>query len=336
MSYSRNFSTTIAVHYSGSVSYPASEHGGSVSYSGTAYETVNVEVRVDTDPFDASVAQCNRQINGLTASVGAMNAAQCANIAQNANRVSDTIINGFFQSVRTDLSTQKAMLEQTINAKLMLLRQQADTLREKQRVMQENYARTSARYQKIFEDLNNELATRIQQLDQPVFRMAHTIDRQSDRMLHTDMIQTAVTANTESATLQSQIAAATVKNHALQAMTRATDFLMAKARTELTMQKAVTEGNGNDAYLLPVCIFETESEGSRHERTCHIPGNYDSDGTLARSLGDRLAGEKFSRPTDDEDRQLRSYVQNEIAENITASDSHSERVRQMINKLLNY
>ena len=56
MSYSRNYSTTIAVHYSGSVSYPASEHGGSVSYSGTAYETVNVEVRVDTDPFDASVA----------------------------------------------------------------------------------------------------------------------------------------------------------------------------------------------------------------------------------------------------------------------------------------
>ena len=336
MSYSRNYSTTIAVHYSGSVSYPASEHGGSVSYSGTAYETVNVEVRVDTDPFDASVAQCNRQINGLTASVGAMNAAQCANIAQNANRISDTIINGFFQSVRTDLSTQKAMLEQTINAKLLLLRQQADSLREKQRVMQENYARTSARYQKIFEDLNNELATRIKQLDQPVFRVAGSIDCQSDRMLHTDMVQTAVTANAESATLQSQIAAAAVKNHALQAMSRATDFLMAKARTELTMQKAVTEGSGKDAYLLPVCIFETESEGNVRNRTCHLPGSYDSDGSLAQRLGDRLAGETFPRPTADEDRQLRSYVQSEISENITNSDSHSERVRQMINKLLNY
>ena len=52
--------------------------------------------------------------------------------------------------------------------------------------------------------------------------------------------------------------------------------------------------------------------------------------------GDRLAGENCPRPTADEDRQLRSYVQSEISENITSSDSHSERVRQMINKLLNY
>ena len=119
-------------------------------------------------------------------------------------------------------------------------------------------------------------------------------------------------------------------------MSRATDFLISKARTELTMQKAVTEGSGKDAYLLPVCIFETESEGNVRNRTCHLPGSYDSDGSLAQRLGDRLAGENFPRPTDDEDRQLRSYVQSEISENITDSDSHSERVRQMINKLLNY
>ena len=102
MSYSRSFTRTVAVHYSGSksVSYPASQNGGSmsVSYSGTAYEDVEVNIHVDTDPFDASEERCNDHVNGLTASVGVMNAAQCAAIAENADKVSQTIIDGFFNT----------------------------------------------------------------------------------------------------------------------------------------------------------------------------------------------------------------------------------------------
>ena len=157
MSYSRRFSRTVSVHYSGTVSYPASQTGGSVSYSGTAHELVEVDVHVDTGAFDASVAHCNNSVSGLTASVGAMNAAQCLAIRQNADKISKSIIDGFFSTVRTDLRTQKAELEQAIDAKLLLLRQQAQTLQEKQQQMEEDYARTSARYQKIFNDLNNEL-----------------------------------------------------------------------------------------------------------------------------------------------------------------------------------
>ena len=82
MSYTESFSRSIAVHYSGTVTvnYPASEHGGSTtaSYSGTAYEQVDVDIHVDTAPFDASVANCNNHVNGLTASVGAMNTANAS------------------------------------------------------------------------------------------------------------------------------------------------------------------------------------------------------------------------------------------------------------------
>ena len=91
MSYSRKFSKTIAVPYSGSksYSYPASEHGGTVTihYSGTAYEEVEVDIHVDTAPFESSVSNCNSNVNTLTASVGAMNLAQCAAIKENADVV---------------------------------------------------------------------------------------------------------------------------------------------------------------------------------------------------------------------------------------------------------
>ena len=46
MGYRRSFTKEIPVHYRGSVSYPASQSGGSVSYSGTTYETVHVSVYV--------------------------------------------------------------------------------------------------------------------------------------------------------------------------------------------------------------------------------------------------------------------------------------------------
>ena len=62
MSYNRRFSKTITIRYSGTVSYPASERGGTISYSGTATEVVDVNVHVDTNPFDHSVSNCNGQI----------------------------------------------------------------------------------------------------------------------------------------------------------------------------------------------------------------------------------------------------------------------------------
>ena len=127
-------------------------------YSGKAEEMVNVDIYVDTDPFDQSVANCNKSVNGLTASVGAMNAAQCLAISQNADKVSKTLIDGFFHTVRTDLSTQRAELEQTVDARLMLLRQQSQMLQQKRKEMEEHYARTSARYQKMFHTMEREYA----------------------------------------------------------------------------------------------------------------------------------------------------------------------------------
>ena len=121
MSYTRSFSKNIAVKYSGTVNYPASQNGGTMSYSGTAYETVNVDIHVDTNPFDQSVASCNNSVNGLTASVGAMNAAQCLAISENADKVSKSLIDGFFHTVRTDLSTQRAELEQSIDKKSIFI-----------------------------------------------------------------------------------------------------------------------------------------------------------------------------------------------------------------------
>lgn len=341
MSYTRRFRRTVAVTYHGSktVDYPASEHGGSttVYYEGTAYEDVDVDVLIDTTPFDTSVANCNGHVNGLTASVAAMNTAQCVSIAENAEKVSKTIIDGFFHTVRTDLSTQKAELEQTIQSRLLLLRQQAATLKEKQKTMSEDYARTTARYQKLFADLNNELSVRIHQVDQPVFDVVKEVDAQSDRMLHTDMVQTAVTMSKESSTLHAQISAAIVKHHALESMSQIQDFLSSKAMTERTLlHSCIEEGSGNDRYFVPVCFMKTESENRHIVHQCVLPAYYSSKNPkLQEDLCDKLEVMDLDTSDENHTEQLKSYFQSEIANNIAENDSHSQRVRDMINRMLN-
>lgn len=341
MSYTNRFHRTISVPYSGTVtvSYPASEHGGSktVSYSGTAYEDVDVNIHVDTTPFDNSVAHCNNQVNGLTASVGAMNTAQCIAINKNAEKISKAIIDGFFHTVRTDMGTQKAELEQVINARLILLRQQAASLKAIQDSMTEDYARTTARYQKIFNDLNKELSNRIHEIDQPVFKVVEDVEKQSDRMLHTDMVQTVATISKESSVLEAQVNAASVKNHTLQAMGKAQNFLMSKALSDRAIQNACIDGNGKDRYWVPVCYMKTESENQQIQQQCLIPEFLAAkDSNLEKKLCQELDETNFDGSSSETaTEQVKSYVQAEIATHIKGSDPHSMRVKDMINKMLN-
>lgn len=337
MSYNCSFNRRISVPYSGSttVSYPKSENGGSITvhYSGTAYEDVEVDIHVDTAPFDSSVASCNSHVNGLTASVSAMNAAQCLAITKNADKVAKTIIDGFFHTVRTDLGTQQVELEQVIESRLILLRKQAVTLQEKQKKMGENYARTTARYQKIFSDLNRELSVRIHEIDQPVFNLVKDVDEQSDRMLHTDMIQTAVTMGKESSLLQAQVSAATVKRHALEAMEQAQSFLISKAMSERTLHETCVNGNGNDSYLIPVCYMKSKTENHLTNQQCVLPEYYVvRNPKLSQYLCERL--EDYELDNGD-GAQIMSYVQSEMDRMLVDNDKHTLRVRATINKMLN-
>lgn len=340
MSYSRSFSRRIAVPYKGSklVSYPASQSGGSisVSFSGTVYEDVEVLVNIDTSPFDSSVKNCNTHVTGLTASVGAMNAAQCLAISENAEKISQTIINGFFNTVRSDLSVQRAELEQSINARLMLLRHQANTLREKQQKMSDDYARTTARYQKIFADLNNELSIRIHEVDQPVFRLVKEVDTQSNRMLQTEMLQTAITMSKESSLLQAQLNVATVKRHALEAMSQVQTFLTSKTLSERAIENANIDGSGQNTYYIPICYMQTVREDKHTKHQCFIPELYvNQEPQLSESLCEQLERLELECQDTLATEQLRSYMQNEIEEQIVGNDRHAQRVKALINKMIN-
>ena len=178
MSYSRSYHES--VHYSGSVhyTYPASEHGGSGSASYSGSVPVNVTINVDTRPFDGSVNQFNNSVDILAGSVVAMKTAQCVAIQQTAAEVSSSIINGFFGTIKTELSQQLQALDSAIKATLGLLIQQGKAVTDIKNVMEGDYNRISSRYIRLFDDLDNECYKRIYALDKQSFTLAEKVQKE--------------------------------------------------------------------------------------------------------------------------------------------------------------
>ena len=304
-----------------------------MSYSGYAEDVVNVEIDVDTNPLDHRVRECNSTINRLTASVGAMNAAQCAMIASKANQVSDAIIKGFFQSVSADLSAQRMELQQKTESRLILLRKQAETLVSKQKTMQVDYQRTSARYQKLFTELNKELALRIHQINLPVFDVVKMITTQDDRMMHTDLVQTAVTLGKESTKASAQLNVAALKRNAMLVLKRVNEYLTISAQSEHTVEKAEINVQNGETRYLPAIFYEVMKEGHSRKQYCLMQNGFEQQCPNVERLMEKREYKPFSM---EERETILAYMKKEMSSHIQGSDDHSNRVRKMIIEMFNH
>ncbi len=175
MSYTRSYSSSITVSGSLNVSYPASELGGTkyVSYEQTV--PVNIDVTVATEPFDSSIDSAGAHVDGLTASVTAMNTANCAAIAQCSDRISDSLISGFYNLIQNDISTKKAESNTAVQVKSTLLLGHAKAVQEKHDRMLSDVERERAKFGKIFKDLDKELERRVTEVNKPAFRLSRNI-----------------------------------------------------------------------------------------------------------------------------------------------------------------
>ncbi|MDR0568796.1 MAG: hypothetical protein LBG87_06285 [Spirochaetaceae bacterium] len=175
MSYQQNYHTAVPYSGSTSVSYPASEKGGSMSVSYSGKAPVDVTILVNTTPFDGSVNHCNGSIDLLTGAVIAMNAAQCATIEETGRQVSKAVIDGFFGVIKSELSQQMQALDSAVKAGLGLIQQEAQAVDAQRSVMETDYNRISSRYVTLFADLDNECYKRIYALDKQSFMLAQKV-----------------------------------------------------------------------------------------------------------------------------------------------------------------
>ncbi|HUH44207.1 MAG TPA: hypothetical protein VLZ44_03465 [Treponemataceae bacterium] len=173
MSYTRSYhsSVTVSGSKSASYSYPASEHGGSGSVSIHYTETVpvNVNITVNTAPFDESVHIAERHVDQLTGAVTTMNAAQCASIHHSGKKISDSITNGFYRLIGSELTTQMSENKSQLESRLVLIIEIAKDIAGKHNRMEADMNRLKKLYAEIFTSLDEDCKKRVLAIDKPAF-----------------------------------------------------------------------------------------------------------------------------------------------------------------------
>ena len=178
MSYIQTFSSVLNVSGSVTVHYPPSEHGGTVTEYYQQNVPVNMNVTVNTAPFDQSVQSANYHVDGLTASVAAMNAANCAAIAECSEQVSDGIISGFYNLIRNDISTKKAETNTLLQTKTALLLEHSKAVTSMHSRMLKDFEREKAKYSAVISELDKELERRVTELNKPAFRIGRKVKQE--------------------------------------------------------------------------------------------------------------------------------------------------------------
>lgn len=173
MSYTRSYNSSVTVSGAKSVSYsyPASEHGGSGSVTVQYSETVpiNVNITLNTDPFDESVENAERHVDQLTSSVTAMNIAQCASIHHSGKKISDSVTNGFYRLISSELTTQISENKSQLESRFSLIMEIAKDIAGKHKRMEADMNRLKKHYVEIFSSLDEDCKKRVFAIDKPAF-----------------------------------------------------------------------------------------------------------------------------------------------------------------------
>ncbi len=330
MSYRQSFSKRIAVHYSGSktVSVAEGQRSVTVNYSGTEYEDVQVNIDVETTPFDRSITQCNNTVNVLTGAVVATETAQIVTIDKNAKKIGSTIVDGFFKTIRSEISQQISELSSRMDATLMHLHEMAKRCVAKQKQMESDYSNISGRYLKIFADLNKELTNRVFEIDKPAFVFKKQADAQHSRSSENDLVSVATIFAAEDGSLQARIGVSVAKKRALDTILKANKFLVKQKYLNATINNSMLEESLAALKYSPVCYLETQNEHSQIDKSM-FQSNYlpkMQTGTLI----DGLQGREWKNPSVENSTQIGRYFYAEVSRHYSDGNVHSTRVRENI------
>lgn len=333
MSYTRHYRETVSTTVS--ISYPKSENGGTVSK--TVNIPVDVNIHVDTQPFDASVHQVNTSVDLLTGAVVATEAAEIISREKNSKKVANTILDGFFSYIRSEISQQVAELSQSIDAHFMHLQELMHSCLKKKAQMEGDYQRISSRYTKVFEDLNQELSNRIYELDKPAFMFKRETDSHKIRSVENDLVSTIAIFGFESSELQTRISASVAKKRAVDTLMQARLYLMQQKRLNYTIQHSMLNEEYSSTVYIPVCYMETRNDKEQIDQKIYYSSGipvFNQD-KMKNDMVSRFASKTvtWTKVDNDTSGNLGLYFTSVLNAGIQSNDMHSSRVIEMIRRI---
>jgi hypothetical protein len=330
MSYSRRYSETVSKTVT--VSYPSSQNGGSKSV--TVSIPVDVNIHVDTIPFDSSIISCNNNIDLLTTSVIATEAAEIESRWRNSKKIAKSVVNGFFNFTRSEISQQVSELTTRVDATLIHLSELSKSVLDKKRQMEVDFNRISSRYVKVFEDLDKELSNRIFEIDKQVYQFSKNTLNATKSFFEGTLANTITITNKETTSLQSKIYAASSKKSAYDTIISAKKFLIEQNDLNNTLKKNIYNDSNSGKIYLPVCYFEYQAiENKKIESKIFVQKsmNFGDVSILKNQIQENKTN--WKKISGDNAKSINIFINEQLNKHYNGSDSKTSRIINLIQKL---
>jgi len=335
MSYTISRTRTIRGTASGSFSYPASESGGSHEVTVSFARDVEIDIYVDTDPFDGSVHSLRGHVDGLTAAVIATESAHVEEKADSARRVAASLNRGFNGLIRSEISQQMAGLKSRVDSLLLKLRDLGVACRRAQQNMQMDYARITERYAKVFEELDREVERRVTTLDGEAMAVRRHGGEQAGRMFRNRLCGIATVTSAESARAQMRVAGAGLRAQAQQLLQRALSYLAQERGMQRRMASILSGESKPALFSLPVLYMEADSQEGSFRKAWMHSGKSSVLGEIERDAENLFRQRNLSwQPMSAENhKQTESYLLARLESIRSSSPDRDARIRQQILRL---
>jgi hypothetical protein len=343
MSYKRSYHETITVKGSESktVSYPKSESGGrmTVTVHYTEHVPVNIDINVDTRPFDRSISSANRQVNILTGSVVATEAAHIAAKIKSAEDIATTMVDGFFGLIKSEINQQLTEIKPRVEALIIELLQHQQTCALKKKQLEGDFSRISERYAKIFFDLDKELRNRILLLNQSAVGVHATLTTRVHRSFTDISSSIATIYNKEGSSLQSMLFATGLKNRALSLINSSKNYLFSERNLSSQLHQILSQVEIEKVVTrqIPVLFFETKNESNGRDvqiiSSGQIPSLKNSKAELQKGFSN--AGNKWKTIDSKSKEYINTFLKLELSNQESDSNKINPRVARQIMQLWN-
>lgn len=257
---------------------------------------------------------------------------QIVSIDLNAKQIGNTIVEGFFKTIRTEISQQIMELSQQINSNLMHLRELAKACEAKKKQMEVDYNRKSNQYLKIFDDLNKELENRIFELNKPAFIFKRNSDNHTARTSGNDLVSTVAVFGKEGGELQAKISTSIAKKRALDTINQVNVYLWKQKKTENAIAQSMLNSNVAASIFAPVCFLETVDEKNQINKKVYQSSLLSQ--INSNNIIENIKAKSWTNIPKESKESIQRYFNTEISNSFSSNDLRNNRVKDMVVKLL--
>ena len=295
MSYTRT--KTISVSYIDHVFHR--DANGNVTVSEVErHKDIDINVRVDTTPFDNSVDSCGRHVGALTGSIVGFKLADVAVKKESEQAIVNSVVSGFTTLIDQNLTLQNAGVEAEMHALAGELLQQCKELSYKREVMNKDFNRIKSRYMELFGDINKELNNRIRQLIKPCFDFVSQVRKEQNRRIENNLLSVATIGGKENDEARLAIQASKIKHNAEVLIGNAKDFVLSNKSLHNAKQAFLIDGGISAFCYAPVVIANWQDEATTNTMRVYSNPIFKDRDVVFNSLNDyaRMLKEKEQAP----------------------------------------